>query len=141
MPKPQSVPAMTRSRPTIAGEANDALSDQRRMFDVIGRGVDHARQQHLVLWKLDVLPNRPLVGMARISGFKHQALNLCAKHDLDDLAEIDVVGMRPLIVAPADVHAHHVRRHLGERVIEHLDVECGALEKLGFAQILKAGVP
>ena len=111
------------------------------MLHVIGRGVDHAGKQQLVVGQLDLLPNRPLVGVARIGGLQRNALDLCAENDADDLAEIDVVGVRALVIAPADVHANLVRRYLGERVIEHVDVKRRALEKLGFGQILKAGMP
>ena len=49
VPKPQSVLAITRSAPTIVGEALDPLRDQLGMLDIVGAGVDQARREHLVV--------------------------------------------------------------------------------------------
>ena len=48
--------------------------------------------------------------------------------------------VRPLVIAPADVDARPVRRDIAQGMVQHLDVKCRALEKLRFAQFLKAGV-
>src|SRR5215472_9500271 len=40
--KPQSVPAMTFSRPTILGQPDDALGNEFRVLDDIGGMADHA---------------------------------------------------------------------------------------------------
>ena len=49
--------------------------------------------------------------------------------------------VRPLVIAPAHVHAHLLRRHIGERAVQGLDVELRALEEFGLGEILKRGVP
>ena len=72
------------------GEADDALRYQFRMFDEQGNVVDHARKQNLALRQFRLLPNLPLVAMARIGRFEGDALDVGLEHDIDDVAEGDV---------------------------------------------------
>src|SRR5579863_542720 len=48
------------------GELADALRHQFGVFDVVGAGVDHAWDQHLVVRDLGFLPHGPFVCVARI---------------------------------------------------------------------------
>ena len=66
VPKPQSMPAMTFSRPTALGVLHDALGDQFRMLDEVRSRIDHARDDRLAVRQLDVLPDLPLVAVTRI---------------------------------------------------------------------------
>ena len=79
--------------------------------------------------------------VARIGGFQRQRLRLYAEHDRQDFRERDVVGVRPLVIAPAHMHPHFVGGHVRQRVIERLDMKLRALEEFGFRQILERGVP
>src|SRR5262245_57341826 len=49
-----------------AREGLDALRDEARMLDVIGERVDHARDQGFAVRNLGLLPDLPLVGVARV---------------------------------------------------------------------------
>jgi len=64
--KPQSAAAMTFSRPTSLGEAQDALGDQLRMLDDIAGMGDHARAKHLAVRDFDGFEQMIFVLMARI---------------------------------------------------------------------------
>ena len=69
-PRPQSVAAMTRSRPTTIGEAHDPLGHQFGMLDHVGRVADDAGQDQLAVGQLDVLPDAPFVLMADVAGLE-----------------------------------------------------------------------
>ncbi len=113
--------------PDNVGKFHDALGDQRGMLDIVGRGIDHARQQQLVVGQCDILPDRPLMRVTRIGCFERDALRPHAKHDLDDLGEIDVVRVRALIIAPADMNADPIRGDAVKRMVERLDMKRRAL--------------
>jgi len=49
--------------------------------------------------------------------------------------------VRAFVVAPAQVHAHHLGRDAGERVVERRDVHAGALAKLRQVKIRILDVP
>ena len=135
VPKPQSVPAMTRSRPTIVRETQDALGDQLGMLYVVRRRAEHAGHEDLVVRHLLPPEYRPLVRMARVGGLEQQRLRLGLEHDGQQLLERDVVVVRPLVVAPADVHAHAIGRDVAQRMVEHLDVP-----RRGLQVFVRAGV-
>ena len=75
-PSPQSVPAITLSRPTHVGKAQDPLGDKLRMLDQIGGVADDARQQDLAVRQLDVVPQLPFVLVAHVAGLERIALRL-----------------------------------------------------------------
>src|SRR5260370_11514327 len=45
--------------------------------------------------------------------------------------------MRTFVIAPAQMHAHAIRRNARERMVEHLDMELDRLAEVGEAQILE----
>ena len=53
----------------------------------------------------------------------------------------DVVVVRPLVVAPADVHANPLGRDVSQRVVQHLDVERGQAQELVDAAVAIHRVP
>ena len=129
--KPQSVPAITFSRPTSFGEPHDALGDEFRMLDHVGGVADDAGDEHFVLRQLDVFPDPPFVLVARIGAFDDEGADIHAEDEIDDVFERHVGGVRPGPTAPADVIADAVRRQAFDRVVEHLDLQraaiCGSL--------------
>ena len=80
------------------------------MLDEVRGRVDDAGNQNLVLGNIDVLEILPFVVVARIGGFDADRLRARLEGDVDDLGQRQVVGVRPLVVAPADVQPHAVRR-------------------------------
>jgi hypothetical protein len=77
------------------------------------------------------------VSVARIGRLDDQRHRLRLDQDRRDLGEIDVVVVRPFVIAPADMDAAHLGRHVAQRMVQHLHVKRGALQEIGFAQILK----
>ena len=74
VPKPQSTPAITFSRPTTLGVLHDAVGDQLRMLDEVRGRIDHARDDDLAVRQLDVLPDLPLVPVARVGARERHRL-------------------------------------------------------------------
>src|ERR1700744_3526990 len=83
------------------GETQNALRHEFGMLDDVGGMADDAGQNYLVVRKLDVLPNRPLVLVADIAGFERIGLALHGQHDVDDIAHRDVGGVRAVPASPA----------------------------------------
>ena len=100
----------------------------------------HAGDQDLVVGQLRLLPHRPFMRVARVGGLDNERLRLGLDEDRRDFGKGDVVVVRPLVIAPADVDARAVGRHVAQRVVQHLDMEFRALEEIGFVEVLKAGV-
>ena len=78
--------------------------------------------------------------VAWIGRLDYQRLRLRLHQDRCDLAEIDIVVVRTFVIAPADMDAAHFGRDIAQRVVQHLDMKRGALEEVGLAQLLEAGV-
>ena len=51
--------------------------------------------------------------------------------------EFDIVDMRPIPVAKADVQPHLLRRNIGQREIERVDVDLDAIEEVAERLILE----
>src|SRR5262245_26952055 len=79
--------------------AADALGDQVRMLDEVGRRVEHARDENLAGGQLHALEQPPLVRVPWIRGLERDARRPRGEDDVDDVGERDVVVVRPLVVA------------------------------------------
>src|SRR5579884_2877179 len=75
--------------------------------------------------------------MPRIGGFNADRANACLKRDVDDLGQWQIVSVRSLVIAPADVQPHAVRRQTRNRRVERRDVAFGDLG----AEFIVAEVP
>jgi flagellar P-ring protein precursor FlgI len=64
--------------------------------------------------------------VARVRALEQERLRVHSQNEVDDAFERNVVMVRTLVVAPAEVQADAVRRHVGERMVERLDVQPGA---------------
>ena len=64
-----------------------------------------------------------------------------AEHDVDDVRQRHVAVMRPLVIAPAKVHAHLLGRNVGDRVVEGLDVQLRLLAELGELEVGMLDMP
>src|SRR6266851_7872641 len=53
-----------------AGETYNTLRDDLRVFDVVGAGIDQARDEDLPLRQADLLEDLPFMFVARIGGFE-----------------------------------------------------------------------
>ena len=121
--KPQSVPAITFSRPTSSGEADDAVGDQARVLDGDDVVRDHAGDQDPVVRQLPLLPHAPFVLVARIRRLDRVGAGLHLQHDVDDVLERRVRDVRHVPAAEAHVIADAVLGDAFERVVERLDAQ------------------
>src|SRR6185437_1434391 len=99
------------------------------MLDIVCRSVDDARQQYLVGREFDLLPYGPFMFVPRIGSFERQSFRIYAEDDAQYFFEADIVCVRTLVVAPADMNANHIHGNIGHRVVEGLDMKFSALEK------------
>ena len=60
--------------------------------------------------------------MARVGCFKQQSLCAYRHHRIKNFVQFNVAMMRPFVVAPAQVDSNSVRRQIGQRCVEHLDL-------------------
>ena len=90
--------------------AHDAVGDDLRMLDDIGGMTDDAGNEQLSVRQLDVLPHAPFVLVADVTRFDRIGTGIDAKHQVDDVVERNVGGVRTVPAAPADVEADAVCR-------------------------------
>jgi hypothetical protein len=107
------------------GVAADALRNEARVLDEIRRRVDDTRNEDFVVGDLDRLEVFPFVVVARIGGLDAERLHLGLERDVDDFCHRQIVGVRPLVVAPADVQPHAVGGQPFDRGVEGCDIALG----------------
>ena len=82
--------------------------DQLGMLDDVGRMADDARHDDLAVGQLDVLPQRPFVLVADIAGLEAVGLRVHLEDEIDDVLHRNVMRMRAVPAAPAEMVAHRV---------------------------------
>jgi hypothetical protein len=82
------------------GIAKDAIGDQMRMLDEIGRMTYDTRHQYLAGRHLDRLPGSPFVLMSHVAGLEGIRLRLIRENQIDDVFQRQVVSMRTVPAAP-----------------------------------------
>ena len=87
------------------GVAQDALGDKLRVLDKVGGMANNARHQHLARRQLRLLPPAPLMLVPYVAGLKRVGLRLHLEDQIDNVLEWQVVGVRPVPAAPAQVVA------------------------------------
>jgi hypothetical protein len=74
------------------------------------------------------------VGVARVGRLERDAGGPGREDHVEDLGQRHVVVVRPLVIAPAEVHARLVGGYVGEGVVQRLDVQPRRLAKLVGAE-------
>src|SRR5258708_32548906 len=69
------------------------------------------------------------MSMARIGGLERDRAGPRCPHEIDDVSERHVAMMGAFIVSPAKMHAQLLRRDIGKRMVEGLDMHRGALSE------------
>jgi hypothetical protein len=113
----------------------DPLRDHLRVLDVVGRRVDHAGHQHPVVGYTELRQRTVLVRVARIRHRQHQPADARAHQRRPQRLERDVAGVRPLVVAPAQVQPHALARNAGERAVQRVDRRLDEVEELGLRAV------
>src|SRR5262249_59697328 len=89
---------------------------------------------------LRLFPDVPLVRMAGVGRLKRNGNGLRLQYQWHDPLEWYVVMVRALVVPPAQVHADAGGRHVGQRMIEGLDLEFRVAEELRLFGIAETDV-
>src|SRR5580704_7701810 len=108
--------------PDQAGDPHNALGDQLRMLDHVGRVADHAGNKHPALRQLGVFPHTPLVLVPRVGAFNDIGADLHTKDEIDNILERHVGRMRARPAPPTDMIADAVGGQPGDGLVEHLDL-------------------
>src|SRR6266404_1161827 len=109
------------------GVTQDAVGDEMRVLDEVGGVADHTRHQHLARRLFGVLPHPPFVLVAHIGGLEGIGLRLHLEDQIDDVLERQIMGVRAVPAAPAQVIAHAFLGNADERVIDRVDAPPGEL--------------
>src|SRR5262249_35805155 len=109
------------------GIAKDAIGDQLRMLDEVGRMTYDTRHQYLAGRHLDRLPGSPFVLMSHVAGLEGIGLRLNRENQINDVFQRQVVSMRTVPAAPTEVVTHLLFRNADERMIDYFDAQLGEL--------------
>ena len=139
--KPQSAPAMTRSRPTTLAKLAMRWAISRGCSTKLVVESMTSGDQHFVIRDLGVAQILPFMGVAGIGGLERQPRRPRLYRHLENLGERDVVGVRPLVIAPAQMHAHRVGRNIRGGVVERRDVALCNAQEFVIRQVLVLVVP
>ena len=90
VPKPQSVPAMTRSGAHHLRPLDDATRHQLGMLDVVGRAIDTPRHQHFVVGQSQLLPLKVshLMRVPRVGTLQEKILGLRLEDDVPNFRQV-----------------------------------------------------
>src|SRR5258708_30478382 len=114
--------------------ADDALGNELGWLDDVGGVADDAWDQHFALWQFNVLPDLPLMFVARIGPFDQKGADIGLHQYVDDVLERHVRGVRAWPASPTDVIADPVSRNSLKRVIEHFDLMLQPFAAIGKAR-------
>ena len=121
--KPQSLLAMTFSGPTRSAYCSMRWAISSGCSTWRDRVADHARQQHLALRQLRVLPDRPLPGVARVRRLDRVGLARSPRAaGRRGRRSGTSRGVRAGPGAPAEVVAHAVLGDAAQGVVEGFEV-------------------
>ena len=129
------------SPPYHLGIAHQALRDQFRMLDKIGGGVEHSRNEHLIVGQFDIAKDGPLMFVARIGPFQRNGLWPGFEHNAQNVFEGNITMVGAFIVAPAQVEPHAVWRQITQGMIEGFNIRFSNFEKFAGAEIRKGEMP
>src|SRR5262245_13083122 len=101
-------------------ELNNPIGDQFGVFDQIGGVADDTRNQDLAGRKFHVAPDFVFMFVADIAGFDQVRLGVDTEHDIDDIAQREIGGVRTMPAAPADVITHAIDRDVVEGMIQNV---------------------
>ena len=113
-----------------AGNPLDPVGDDLRVFHIVGGGVDHTRDQHLVRAQTAVGKMAELVRVSGIGEGQHKASDVGFHQLRQDLLKRHVQVVRTLVVAPTDVKPHRFTRKIPQAAIDRGHHGLDELEKI-----------
>ena len=102
-------------------ERDDAIGYQFRVLDKIGGVADDAGNQDFSGGQFHVAPDFEFMLVTDVAGFDQVGLGVDTEHDVDDIAQRKIGGVRPVPAAPADVISHAIDRDAFEGMIQNLN--------------------
>jgi hypothetical protein len=99
------------------GIATDALRHELGVFDIVGKAVDDAGQNDRVVWEGYTAPYLPFMLMSGVGSLKRKGSNICLKYGFENFLEWDVVNVRTLVVAPAQMKTESLLGYAAQRFI------------------------
>ena len=106
------------------------------MHDKAGQIADDAGNDDLVVGEREFLQDSVFVLMARVREGQHKAADIRFLQDRQDVFERHVLVVRALVIAPADMQAHAVARHVRDRPVDRVDDALDKAEKLAERAVL-----
>jgi hypothetical protein len=73
------------------------------MLDEVSRMGDHAWDKDLAVRELDILPDLPLVLMARVGGFHTVGVSMHSQHNVHNVPQWHIGDMGPMPASPTQV--------------------------------------
>src|SRR5215471_147672 len=103
------------------GVTQDPVGDELRVLDEVRGMADDTRHQHLARRQFRGLPDAPLMLVPHIGGLEGIGLRFNPEDQIDDVLERQVVSVRPVPAAPAQMVAHSLFGDAGQRVVDGVD--------------------
>jgi hypothetical protein len=101
---------------------HDAIGHDLRVLDVVGGRVDHPGEDQHGVRRRYPLEDLDLVLVARVGQGQRQSAHPGAVEQRQHRLQRDVVGVRPVVIAPAEVQPHLLGWDRGDRPVDGVDV-------------------
>ncbi len=111
------------------------------MFDKIGQRINYTGDDNLIIRQRLFFKHAKLMRMAAIGKRQHETAHVELAQDRPDGLQRHVAIVRPLVIAPAHMHAHAVARHVAQRVIDRRHGALYEIQERRFGLILIGAVP
>ena len=111
------------------------------MLDVVARRVDHAGHEGHAVGQWSPLEAGVLVGVTGVGHRDDEGADLRLVEQWKDLVERNVVGVRPGVVAPADVETDVARVDPFERAVDGVDHQLDPVEEVRERSVGEQRVP
>ena len=102
-------------------ERDDAIGYQFRVLDEIGGMADDTGDEDFFGGEFHIAPDFVFMFVPDVAGFDQIRLGVDAEHDVDNVAQRKIGGVRTMPAAPADVIAHAIDRDAFEGMIQNFN--------------------
>ena len=98
--------------------ALQAVSNSFRMLDDVGERIDHPRHDELIVMQRNFLQVGIVVRVLRIGEGQNEPADIGFEQERQDVLQRHIAIVRTLVVAPANMQAHPIARHVDERLVD-----------------------
>src|SRR4030095_4531373 len=93
------------------------------MFNEVAIVSGNSGNQYLAVRKFGLLPNPPLMLMARIGRLDGVSARADRQNEIDDISQRDIALVRAVIAPPTHVKAYPVYRQVSQAMVEGVDAQ------------------